>query len=43
MADDVSGRVPRTAQNPKSLKRIQVPVRHAVEFKPGRLMKDETE
>lgn len=30
---------PRTAQNPKTLERIQVPGKRAVKFKAGRLMK----
>ncbi|MBA7696744.1 DNA-binding protein HU [subsurface metagenome] len=30
---------PRTAQNPKTLERIQVPAKRTVKFKVGRLMK----
>jgi len=30
---------PRTAQNPKTLKRIHVPAKRTVKFKAGRLMK----
>ena len=32
-------RLPRTAQNPKTLERIHVPAKRTVKFKPGRLMK----
>ncbi|MDO8055546.1 MAG: HU family DNA-binding protein [Candidatus Hermodarchaeota archaeon] len=32
-------RAPRTAQNPKTLKRIHVPAKRTVKFKAGRLMK----
>ncbi len=32
---------PRTAQNPKTLKRVRVPAKRRVVFKPGRLMKDQ--
>lgn len=32
-------RAPRTAQNPKTLERVQVPAKRAVRFKMGRLMK----
>ena len=30
----------RTAQNPKTLERVEVPAKHRVVFKPGRLMKE---
>ncbi len=33
-------RAPRTAQNPKTLEKIQVPAKRRVVFKPGRLMKE---
>jgi nucleoid DNA-binding protein len=32
-------RVARTAQNPKTLTKVQVPTKRKVKFKPGRLMK----
>lgn len=32
-------RAPRTAQNPKTLERVQVPAKRAVRFKMGRLMR----
>jgi DNA-binding protein HU-beta/integration host factor subunit beta len=32
-------RAARAAQNPKTLKRIQVPAKRVVKFKPGRLIK----
>ena len=32
---------PRTAQNPKTLKKVRVPAKRRVVFKPGRLMKDQ--
>jgi len=34
-------RAPRTAQNPKTLERIDVPAKRTVKFKMGRLMKQE--
>ena len=33
-------RAARTAQNPKTLQRVEVPARRTVKFKMGRLMKD---
>jgi integration host factor subunit beta len=36
-------RAPRTAQNPKTLKRVEVPSRIAVKFKVGRLMRETLE
>lgn len=32
---------PRTAQNPKTLKRVRVPAKRRVVFKPGQLMKSQ--
>jgi integration host factor subunit beta len=37
---DVGTRAARTAQNPKTLERVQVPAKRAVKFKMGRLMKE---
>ena len=37
---EVKERAPRTAQNPKTLERVQVPARRAVKFKAGREMRD---
>ena len=31
---------PRTAQNPKTLERVQVPAKHRIVFKAGRLMRE---
>ncbi|TVQ59974.1 MAG: HU family DNA-binding protein [Phycisphaerales bacterium] len=36
-------RAPRTAQNPKTLERVQVPARRTVKFKVGRLMQRSVE
>jgi nucleoid DNA-binding protein len=36
-------RAPRTAQNPKTLKRVNVPARVSVKFKVGRLMRETLE
>jgi len=33
-------RAPRTAQNPKTLERVEVPAKRTVKFKMGRLMKE---
>ena len=33
-------RAPRTAQNPKTLERVEVPIKRTVKFKMGRLMKE---
>ncbi len=37
---EVRRRAARTAQNPKTLERVQVPAKRTVRFKAGRLMKD---
>lgn len=37
---EVKGRAPRVAQNPKTLKRVEVPAKRTVKFKQGRLMKE---
>jgi integration host factor subunit beta len=37
---EVRLRKPRMAQNPRTLQRVPVPVKNAVKFKSGRLMKD---
>ena len=37
---DTKTSAPRTAQNPKTLERVQVPAKHRVVFKAGRLMKE---
>jgi len=36
---EIRARAARTAQNPKTLERVQVPAKRAVKFKPGRLMR----
>ncbi len=36
---EVKERAPRTAQNPKTLQRVQVPARRTVKFKAGREMR----
>jgi integration host factor subunit beta len=36
---EVKRRAPRTAQNPKTLERVQVPAKKTVKFKVGRLMR----
>ena len=36
---EIKSRAPRTAQNPKTLQRVQVPARRTVKFKVGRLMR----
>ncbi|MHC4172729.1 MAG: HU family DNA-binding protein [Planctomycetota bacterium] len=38
---EVREQAPRTAQNPKTLERIEVPAKRRVKFKMGRIMKDE--
>jgi integration host factor subunit beta len=40
---EVRTRAPRTAQNPRTLERVQVPARTAVRFKAGRLLKAKAE
>lgn len=40
---DVRQRKARTAQNPKTLQRVEVPSKNSVRFKPGRLMREATE
>lgn len=36
---EIKSRAPRTAQNPKTLERVDVPAKKTVKFKVGRLMK----
>ena len=36
---EIKQRAPRTAQNPKTLERVEVPAKRTVKFKVGRLMK----
>ena len=36
---EIKHRAPRTAQNPKTLERVQVPAKRTVKFKVGRMMK----
>lgn len=36
---EIKARAPRTAQNPKTLERVDVPAKKTVKFKVGRLMK----
>lgn len=36
---EIKHRAPRTAQNPKTLQRVQVPAKRTVKFKVGRMMK----
>lgn len=36
---EIKHRAARTAQNPKTLERVEVPPKRTVKFKPGRLMK----
>ncbi|MBX3358286.1 MAG: HU family DNA-binding protein [Phycisphaeraceae bacterium] len=36
---EIKRRAPRTAQNPKTLERVEVPAKTTVKFKVGRLMK----
>jgi len=40
---EVRARAPRTAQNPKTLERVQVPARNAVRFKAGRKLREQIE
>ena len=40
---EVKERAPRTAQNPKTLQRVQVPARRTVKFKAGREMRQRLE
>lgn len=40
---EVRVRAPRTAQNPKTLERVQVPARRTVKFKAGRDLRDRAE
>lgn len=40
---EVRARAPRTAQNPRTLERVQVPARNAVRFKAGRELRERTE
>lgn len=37
---EIKARAPRTAQNPKTLQRVEVPAKKTVKFKVGRLMKE---
>jgi integration host factor subunit beta len=37
---EVKERAPRTAQNPKTLQRVQVPAKKTVKFKVGRIMRE---
>lgn len=37
---EIKERAPRTAQNPKTLERVQVPAKRTVKFKVGRLMRE---
>lgn len=37
---EIKARAPRTAQNPKTLQRVEVPAKRSVRFKVGRLMKE---
>jgi integration host factor subunit beta len=37
---EIRRRAGRTAQNPKTLQRVEVPPRRTVKFKPGRLLRD---
>lgn len=40
---EVKERAARTAQNPKTLQKVEVPARRAVRFKVGRLMRESVE
>jgi integration host factor subunit beta len=40
---EVRSRAPRTAQNPRTLERVQVPARRAVRFKAGRDLRERIE
>lgn len=40
---EIKQRKGRTAQNPKTLQRVDVPPKRTVRFKPGRLMREATE
>jgi integration host factor subunit beta len=40
---EVRARAPRTAQNPRTLERVQVPARRAVRFKAGRELRERIE
>jgi integration host factor subunit beta len=40
---EVRARAPRTAQNPRTMERVQVPARNAVRFKAGRELRERTE
>ncbi|MEM8757955.1 MAG: HU family DNA-binding protein [Planctomycetota bacterium] len=40
---EVKGRQARTAQNPRTLERVEVPAKNTIKFKPGRLMREATE
>ncbi len=40
---EVRVRAPRTAQNPKTLERVDVPEKHTIKFKAGRRMKEAVE
>lgn len=40
---EVKSRAARTAQNPKTLQRVNVPPKRSVKFKGGRLMRDKLE
>ena len=37
---EVKERAERTAQNPRTLKKVQVPAKRSVKFKMGRIMKE---
>ncbi len=37
---EIKERAPRTAQNPKTLQRVQVPAKRTVRFKVGRLLRE---